>query len=99
MGFITNLPLTSMISLGVICLIILITFVILLYTSPKDTNTRAGYNSLVSFSLYTILPIGLGFFLLAFMYWTAITQSAKNVMAAASKGKGPPKVPKVSPRK
>ena len=83
MGFITNLPLTTMISLGVICLVIFITFFILTFTAPKDTNTRAGYSSLVSFSLYTILPIGLGLLLLAFMYWTAIKQSAKNIKGIA----------------
>ena len=85
MGFITNLPLTTMISLGVICLVIFITFYIMTFTTTKDTNTRAGYNSLGSFSLYTILPIGLGLLLLAFMYWTAIKQSAKNIKGVATK--------------
>jgi multisubunit Na+/H+ antiporter MnhB subunit len=93
MRFITDLGLSTMISLGVVCLIITITFTVLAYTTPSNTDTGQMYDNISGFSLLIVLPVGLGFFLLAFMYWTYVKQSAQNIKGAAGKHPGP-KVPK-----
>jgi len=88
MGFITDLPLTTMTSLGIVCLVITITVCIMALSTPKNTPTRETYDNLSSFSLYIILPTAFGFFILAFAYWTYMTQSVKNVGVAAKKARG-----------
>jgi len=87
MGFITDLRLATMISLGAVCLVIIITVYIIALSTPENTPKRETYNNLSSFSFYIILPTAFGFFILAFAYWTYMTQSVKNVGVAATKAR------------
>jgi hypothetical protein len=100
MAIIKNLGFTTLVVLGIICVIIPIVFMILYYSYPKNTKGREGYGYLFTFSLWNILSIGIIFFILAALDWIVIKRSAQQIHKVSAK-KGiitPPRRPSVAPR-